>query len=36
MLMENCWNDIDGKIEVLEEKPVTVPLCPLRMLHGLA
>jgi len=31
MLMENCCNDIDGKNEVFEEKPVTVPLFPLQM-----
>jgi hypothetical protein len=26
--MEHWWSDIDGKIEVLKEKPVPVPLCP--------
>lgn len=26
--MDHWWSDIDGKIEVLKEKPVTVLLCP--------
>jgi len=34
--MEHWWNDIDGKTEVLGEKPVPFPLCPPQISHGLA
>jgi hypothetical protein len=35
-IMEHRWNEIDGgKTEVLEEKPVPVPLCPPQIPHGL-
>jgi len=29
------WNDTDGRIEVLGDKPVTVPLCAPQISHGL-
>jgi len=35
MGMEHWWNGTDGKTEVLGEKPVTVPLCPPQISHGL-
>jgi hypothetical protein len=34
--MEHCWCDSDGKIEVLEENPVPVPLCPPQIPYWLA
>jgi hypothetical protein len=36
--MELWQNDEDrmGKTEVLRVKPVSVPLCPAQILHGLA
>jgi len=37
MGMELCWNDIDrGNPNNLEKKPVSEPLCPLQIQHGLA
>jgi hypothetical protein len=36
MNMEYCWNDINReKTKALGEKPVTVPLCPLKVSQGL-
>jgi hypothetical protein len=34
-VMEHRSNENDGKIEVLGQKPVPVPLCPPQMPHGL-
>jgi hypothetical protein len=34
--MEHWWSDMDGKIEVLKEKPVPVPLCPPQIPYWLA
>jgi hypothetical protein len=32
--MEHQWNDTDRKTEELGEKPVLVPLCPLKILEA--
>jgi len=34
--MDHWWSDIDGKIEVLKEKPVPVLLCPPQIPYWLA
>jgi hypothetical protein len=36
MGMEHWWNDDDEKIEVLGEKSVSLPLCPLPSPRGVA
>lgn len=33
--LEHCWNDTDGKAEVLRENPVLVPLYQSQIPHGL-
>jgi hypothetical protein len=33
-VLEQQWNEIDGKTKVLAEKPVPVPLFPPHILHG--
>jgi len=33
--MEHWWNENVWKTRVLTEKPVSVPLCPPRITHGL-
>jgi hypothetical protein len=35
MNMEHWWSDGDDQTYVLAEDPVTVPLCPPQILHGL-
>ena len=36
MIMDYCWNDTDGKTEVIGGKPTLLPLCPLQMIRWIA
>jgi len=35
MSVAHWWNDAEGQTQVLAEDPVTVPLCPPQISHGL-